>query len=243
MLVLSRDVVWLTRLERLALLGGWPFESRPAMPAAGRTPPPERAIAVLDRALAGAAPGKAVSALRALYPGVTIVLAFDVSEMDHDGATIAVSCGADEVLGKFWPDAKIFPKLSALRDRSLAGQSRLSADGALKAERRAHRVHIRTRGRWKELRLDAAGFALLWRLLDREGEAISRAELGASLAAAVGRELEAGTVVRRIAALKKALSPWPGAIETARGGLYRLASAPRRAGRTKSAQTAPHRAS
>lgn len=228
MLVLSRDGAWLTRLERMALLGGWPFESRPAMPAPGHTPPPERALAVLDRALAGAVPRKAVSALRALYSGVTIVLAFDASEMDHDGITVAVSCGADEVLGKSWPDAKISLKLAALRDRSLAAQTRLSADGALKAERRAHRVHIKTRGRWKELRLDAGGFALLWRLLQREGEPVSRAELGVTLAAAAGRELEAGTVVRRLAALKKALAPWPGDIESARGGLYRLVSAPER---------------
>lgn len=226
MLVLSRDGAWLTRLERLALLGGWPFESRAAMPAPGLTPPPERALAVLDRALAGAVPKKSVLALRALYPGVTVVLAFDVSEMDHDGIAVAVSCGADEVLGKSWPDEKISPKLAALRDRSLAAQFRLSADGALKAERRAHRVHIKTRGRWKELRLDAGGFALLWRLLQREGEPVPRAELGATLAAAVGRELEAATVVRRLAALKKALAPWSGDIKSTRGGLYRLVSAP-----------------
>ncbi|MDD5301886.1 MAG: hypothetical protein PHS14_02170 [Elusimicrobia bacterium] len=228
MLVLSRDGVWLSRLETIAARGGWPFEARAALPVPGRTPPPERALAVLDRALAGAVPQRAVSALRSLYPGATIALAFDASEMHHDSVTAAVSCGADEVLGKSWTDEKLSSKLAALRDRSLAAQARQSADGALKAERRAHRALIKTKGRWKELALDAGGFALLWRLLEREGEAVSRAELGAALAAAAGREFEAGTVVRRLAGLKKALAPWPGAIEIARGGQYRLASAPRR---------------
>lgn len=228
MLVLSRDGAWLTRLERLARRGGWPFEARAALPAPGRTPPPERALAVLDRGLAGQAPAKAVSALRSLYPGVAIVLTLDAAEMDHDAVTAAVSCGADEVVGKSWTDEKLSGRLATLRDRSLFSQTRVSADGALKAERRAHRAHVKARGRWKELALDAGGFALLWRLLEREGEAVSREELGESLAAAVGRELEAATVTRRLTALKKALSSWPGDIETSRGGLYRLASAPRR---------------
>jgi len=226
MLVLSRDSAWLTRLEDIAYRGGWPFEARAALPAAGATPPPERALVVLDRALAGAAPRTAVAALRALYPGAAIVLAFNAGEMDHDAVTAAVSCGADEVLGKSWPGEKVAPKLAALRDRALAGQARLSADGALKAERRAHRVLIKTRGRWKELALDGGGFALLWRLLDREGEPVSRAELGAVLSSAAGREFEVGTVSRRLAALKKALRSWTGDIVSARGGLYRLVSAP-----------------
>jgi DNA-binding response OmpR family regulator len=228
MLVLSRDGKWLTRLELVAERGGWPFEARAALPSAGRTPPPERALAVLDRALAGAVPAKAVSLLRALYPGVAIVLSFDANELDHDGVAAAVSCGADEVVGKTWADDKLSSRLAALRDRSLFSQTRVSADGALKAERRAHRVHVKARGRWKELVLDAGGFALLWRLLEREGESVSRAELGESLASAVGRELEAGTVTRRLAALKRALSAWSGDLETVRGGLYRLVSAPRR---------------
>jgi len=228
MLVLSRDGAWLSRLERLAHSGGWPFEARAALPAPGRTPPPERALAVLDRGLAGQAPAKAVSALRSLYPGIAIVLSFDVSEMDHDSVTAAVSCGADEVVGKSWTDDRLSAKLAVLRDRSLFSQTRLSADGALKAERRAHRVHVKARGRWKELVLDAGGFALLWRLLEREGVPVSRTELGDSLAAAAGRELEAGTVTRRLAALKKALSAWSGDIEVARGGLYRIVSARRR---------------
>ncbi len=228
MLVLSRDENWLSRLERLASRGGWPFESRASMPLSGRAPSPERALAVLDRGLAGAVPAKAVAALRALYPAAAVALAFDTSEMDQDAVTAAVSCGADEVLGKSWSDEKLALRLAALRDRSLAAQSRLSADGALKAERRAHRAYIKTRGRWKELALDAGGFALLWRLLEREGEPVSRAQLGAALASAAGREREFGTVSRRVAALRHELAAWPGAIESARGGLYRLVSAPRR---------------
>lgn len=229
MLVLSRDRAWLTRLERLAYRGGWPFESREALPSPRAAPPPERALVVLDRALAGAAPRAAVAALRVLYPGAAIVFAFNASEMDHDGANAAVSCGADEVLAKSWSDEKIAPKLASLRDRALSGQHRLSADGGLKAERRAHRALVKKGGRWKDLALDAGGFALLWRLLDREGEAVSRSDLGALLAAAVGREVEIGTVTRRLAALRKALTPWKGSLENERGGLYRLVSAPARA--------------
>lgn len=225
MLVLSRDADWLSRLERLAVRGGWPFEARAALPASGRTPPPERALAVLDRGLAGAAPKKAVDILRALYPGALIVLAFDASEMGHDAATLAISCGADEVVGKSWPDEKLASRLSELRDRSLASQSRLSADGGLKAERRAHRAYIKSRGRWREMPLDAGGFAILWRLLEREGEAVSREELGVALTATLGREREVGAVLRRLAALKKALGQWRGKIVAARGGFYRLVSA------------------
>lgn len=227
--MLSRDGDWLARLEALAGRGGWPFEARAALPSPGRTPPPERALAVLDRALAGAFPGKAVSVLRALYPGVAIILSLDASELDHDSVTAAVSCGADEVIGKAWTDDRLSSRLGILRDRSLFSQTRVSADGALKAERRAHRALIKTRGRWTEVPLDAGGFALLWRLLEREGERVSRAELGESLASATGRERESGTVARRLAALKKALAPWSGGIENARGGLYRLASSRRRA--------------
>lgn len=231
MLVLSRDGAWLARLESLAGRGGWPFEARAALPAPGRTPPPERALVVLDRALAGAVPLKAVAVLRELYPIAAIVLVIDESEMGHDGVMLAVACGADEVLGKRWLDAKIAQRLAGLRDRSLASDARLSADGALKAERRAHRARLKLRGRWKDLALDAGAFALLWCLLEREGHAVSRAELGAVLAAAAGRELDGATVTRRLAALKKILAGWPGSIETARGGHYRLVSAERRPAR------------
>lgn len=225
MIVLSRDNNWLSRLERLALRGGWSFEARAAAPSpGGRTLSPEHALAILDRGLAGAVPTKAVSALRALYPGAAIALVFDASELDHDGVTAAVSCGADEVLGKSWTDEKLALRLAALRDRALNAQVRLSSDGALKVERRARRAFIKSRGHWKEIVLDVGGCALLWRLLEREGEPVSRADLGAALAAAAGRELELGTVARRVAALKKTLAPWPGSLDSARGGFYRLAS-------------------
>lgn len=228
MLVLSRDGAWLARLEVLAARGGWPFEARAAVPAPGRAAGTECALAVLDRALAGAALGKAVSALRALYPAAAVVLAFDEGEMGHEAVLAAVSCGSDDVLGKAWADGKLGARLAALRDRALAAQARVSADGALRAERRAHRALVKARGRWKELALDAGAFALLWRLLEREGEAVTRDELGSALAEAAGREREAGTVARRVAALRKALAPWAGRIESARGGLYLLASASRR---------------
>ncbi|UPT73960.1 MAG: hypothetical protein M0D55_19340 [Elusimicrobiota bacterium] len=222
MIVLSRDGAWLSRLENIALRGGWPFEARAAIPAPGRTPPPERALVVLDRALAGASVAKSVAALRALYPAAAIAFACD--EGDLDAVAAAVDCGADEVLGKTWPEEKLAVKLFALRDRALGAQTRVSADGALKAERRSHRALIRVRGKWSDAELDAAGFALLWRLLEREGEPVARAELGAAIAAVSGRERELGTVARRLSALKKTLAKWPGRIESARGGVYRLSS-------------------
>jgi len=219
MIVFSRDAAWLARLERIAQRGGWPFESRDSAPSAGRAPSTGHTLALLDRALAGSSPAAAVTALRALYPEAAVVLAFDAGEMSHDAALSAVSCGCDEVLGKGWADGKLSPRLAALRDRSLAGQARSSACGALKAERRAHRAYVKSGGRWSEVPLDAGGFALLWRLLERDGEVVSREELGAALAAAAGRELELGTVARRVAALKKALASWSGSIEGVRGGL------------------------
>lgn len=228
MIVLSRDGEWLRRLEGMALRGGWPFEARASLPSMESQPPLERNLAVLDRALAGAAPRKAVLALRSIYPGAAIVLSFGTGELDQDAVAIAVSCGADEVLAKSWPDGKLSRTLAALRDRALGSQTRISADGALKAERRAHRAHIKTRGRWREVPLDAGSFALLWRLLEREGEALSRAELSAVLAGALGRELEPASVSRRLAALKKTLSSWGGRLESGRGGQYLLASSNRR---------------
>jgi DNA-binding response OmpR family regulator len=222
MIVFSRDAAWLSRLERIAQRGGWPFEAMAVAPSAGRVPSLGHTLALLDRALAGASPASAVTALRALYPAAAIVLAFDAGEMSHAAALAAVSCGCDDVLGKGWADGKLSPRLATLRDRFLAAQSRVSACGALKAERRAHRAHIKSGGRWNEVSLDAGGFALLWRLLEREGEPVSRTELAAALSSAAGRELELGTVARRVAALKKSLAPWSGSIESARGGLYRL---------------------
>jgi DNA-binding response OmpR family regulator len=222
MIVISRDAGWLARLEAVARRGSWPFHSRAALPAAGRVHHEEHSLAVVDRAAAGASLGKAVAAARAAYPAASVVLAFDAVEMSHDGLASAVSCGADEVLGKAWPDSKITSRLSALRDRSLAAQARLSSDGGLKAERRSHRAFVLTRGKWKELPLDAGAFALLWVLLGREGQAVTREALGEALAGISGREREAGTVARRLTALRASLTSWKGSLETVRGGGYRL---------------------
>lgn len=221
MIVISRDGAWLAKLELVAERGGWPFEARAALPSASRTPPPERALAVLDRALAGASPAKAISALRALYPTAAVVLACDQGEL-KDAAAL-VTCGADDILDKSWSPDKLSAKCAPQRDRALASQKRVSADGTLKAERRSHRAMIKVRGKWKEAPLDAAGFALLWRLLDREGDAVSREELGAAIAEATGRDRDPGTVARRLSALKKSLSAWKGGI-TARRGSYLLQS-------------------
>lgn len=218
---MSRDASWLSRLERLALRGGWPFESQASLPA-GKTVSEKQNLIVLDRAVAGSALGRAIESLRRLYPPASIALAFD--EGDMESAAAAVTCGADDILGKVWPDAKLASRLAALCDRALADAVRVSADGALKAEQRSHRAFVKTRGKWKELALDAAGFALLWVLLQREGEPVSREELGEALAAAAGREREPGTTSRRVAALKKALGPWKGDIASERGGFYRLIS-------------------
>ena len=228
MIVLSRDGDWLLRLEQLAARNGWPFEARAALPSVVGYRPPEHTLAVLDRALSGAVIGKAVDLLRALYPSAAIVLAFDEGDMSHEAVAAAVTCGADEVLGKSWPEAKLASRLAALRDRALAAQALVSTDGALKAQRRAHRAFIKTRGKWKEVKLDAGGFALLWILMRHEGESVSRDELSAALTEAAGREHEAGTVSRRLAALRKALAPWKGEIEAARGGFYRMQSTAKR---------------
>ena len=228
MIVISRDGSWLERLEDLATKGSWSFEARAALPLAGRTLPPERALVVLDRVLAGAVIGKAIQSLRVLYPTAAVALAIDDVDMSQDTVSAAVSSGADEVLGKSWTDEKIFSRLAVQRDHALAAQALYSADGALKAERRAHRAFVKTRGKWKELPLDAGAFALLWRLLRREGETVERIELGAALAEAVGKERESGTVSRRLAALKKTHAPWKGRIDSARGGRCRLVSSARR---------------
>ncbi len=224
MIVISRDTAWLARLQHVAKRGGWPYEALSVLPAAGRAHHHEHALAVLDRVAAGKAMGAAVSAVRASYPDASIVLAFDESDMNHEALATAVTSGADEVLGKSWPEAKIASRLAVLRDHALAAQTRLSVDGALKAEKRSHRAFARTRGKWKELHLDAGAFALLWVLLRREGEPVTREELSDALARAAGRERESGTVSRRLTALRDALKPWKGELETVRGGGYRLVS-------------------
>ena len=224
MLVISGDGDWLSRLRRLAQRGGWSFEAHAVVLKSGRLPPTEGAIVVIDRGLAGPTPAKAVTTLRVLYPMAAVALIFDDKDMGPDAMKAVVSCGADEIVSKSWSDDKILSRLAGLRDRALAVHTRISSDGALKAERRAHRALVRARGRWEEAKLDAGGFAILWSLMEREGELVSRAALRDALAAVLGREPEAGTVLRRLAALKKALAHWPGQIKSVRGGFYRLLS-------------------
>lgn len=223
MFAISRDAVWLSRLTRLAERGGWSFTARAVVPFPGRQPSLEAAVVAIDRGLAGAMPARTVAALRVLYPAAAVALVFEDSDMGSEAMSVVVSAGADEVLGKSWPDVKISVRLAALRDRALGAWTRISADGGLKAERRSHRALVLVRGQWQEAKLDAGGFALLWCLMGGSGALVSRADLKSALAAALGRELEAGTMLRRLAALQKALAHWPGKIESVRGGFYRLA--------------------
>jgi DNA-binding response OmpR family regulator len=227
MLVLSRDVAWIERLRRLAERGGWPVEASDKL-AARDLSGPDRALVVLDRALAGAAPARAVAALRGAFATAAIVLACAEVELGADAVAAALSSGADDTIVKSWPDARLSARLSSLRDGALAAEVRASADGALKIDRRSRRAFVRAGGRWSALALTAPDFELLWRLLVREGEEVSRAELLHALKTAFGREVEVETVSRRVLALRRVLKTWKGRIESVRGGRYRLVSPRRR---------------
>lgn len=229
MIAVTRDAAWADRLDSIASRGGWPFAAVDAMPAGrGASGAVERAVIVLDRASAGASLARAVAALRALYPSARVVLSCTDAELGAAGAGAGIASGADEVISKAWSDEKVSATLSALRDAALAAEVRVSADGALKAELRSHRVFTRARGRWTELPLASAEFALLFALLAAEGEAVSRERLLSELRRLSGREIEAETVARRILSLRRSLAPWKGTIETVRGGGYRLAPARRK---------------
>ncbi|MDE2491811.1 MAG: response regulator transcription factor [Elusimicrobia bacterium] len=227
MIVFSIDEAWLKRLRALAASRGWEFDARAALPGAADAPS-ESPLAVVDRALAGTAPARAVAALRAAHPGARVALACGDDELGVDGVAAALASGADEALAKSWPDARLLERLSSLRDAALADAVLESEDGTLRAERRSRRVFVRARGRRRELALPAAEFALLWRLLAARGAGVSRECLLEALAASSGREVEAETVARRVLSLRRALAPWTaGRVETLRGG-YRLASSRRR---------------
>ena len=230
MIVFSRDEKWAERLRRLAGQGGWAVEARADLPRVAREAPSEHALIVLDRALTSKTPADAVKILRVNHPLAAIVLACADSELGADAVSVVLSSGADETVGKSWEDWRLLSLLSAVRDRAIAAAVRVSADGALKAERRSRRVFARARagGRWAEVPLPAAEFSLLWLLLSADGEAVSRARLLDALGAGAGREVEAETVSRRVLSLRRALAPWKGAIETVRGGFYRLVSSARR---------------
>jgi DNA-binding response OmpR family regulator len=227
MLVLSRDAAWIERLVGLTRRGGWTVEARVDLPTR-REAPAERALIVLDRALAGASPARAVSVLRAEYEMAAVVLACAEDELGPASMAAALSSGADDMVSKSWTDGRLLERLSVLRDGALASEVRVSSDGALKVDRRARRAFVRARGRWTALELSAQDLELLWRLLGGEGQEIERAELVHALRSAFGREVEVETVSRRILALRRALKPWPGSLESVRGGRYRLESARRR---------------
>lgn len=224
MLVVSRDSVWTARLRELAARGGWPVEVRHELPANLRLPPPERALVVLDRALAAGACAKTVEGVRAVYPWASVVLACADGELAPEPMAENLASGADEVLGKPWPDAKLLEKLAVLRDRALAAEERVSADDGLRLERRSRRVYARAGKAWRDLRLAPPDFELLWALLEREGEPVSRARLAHALAGN-GRAVELEAAARRVQALRSRLRPWKGRLLTVRGGGYRLVSA------------------
>lgn len=222
MIVVTRDMDWERLMQALSLRGGWAFESCRDLSSLGQASR-DRVLVIVDGTLFGGAPARGVAGLRERYASAAVVLALAEKEMSPESMTEALASGVDEVLGKEWPEAKIFARLSAVCDRALASEVRASADGGLKAEKRSHRAYVLARGRWKDLGLRPAEFALLWRLLAREGQAVSRAELLGALKSALNRDFEAETVARRALTLRKALRSWKGGkIESVRGGFYRL---------------------
>ena len=222
MISVSRDAAWNERLRASAGRGGWPFASSPRPSDAAAA---ESVLVVLDHGAVEGTLAQAVAGLRARFPEAQIVLAFHEADFGAEGAAAGLACGADDVILKSWGDKILFSKLSSARDAGLTAAVRVSADGALTAERRSRRVYCLKRGRWAELAVPAAEFALLWELLLAEGAPVSRERLLDVLRRAAGREVEAETVSRRALSLRRALSSWRGRIETVRGGFYRLVSA------------------
>lgn len=228
MIAVSRDAVWTARLGGMAARGGWPFVAVEAVPVATGEAPRERAAVVLDRAAADRPLPRAVAALRALFPAARVALACSEQELGADGVAAGVASGADDVLSKSWSDRQIFSRLAALRDAALAAEVLVSADGTLKAERRSRRVFARARGGWAAVALPGPEFGLLWRLLESEGEAVSRERLWTALRRAVSREVEVETVSRRVLSLRRALAPRGWVVTAVRGGFYRLEPSRRR---------------
>ena len=223
MIAVSQDAAWLARLQAAAARGGWEFaivgadSPRDSKAAA-------RSVLVVDRAVVRGALRREVAGLRERYPQARIALAFSEAELGADGVAAGLASGADEVIAKSWPDERLFSRLAALRDEVLASAVRMSGDLELKAEKRSRRVFHLKRGRWHELDVASAEFALLWALLCAEGEPVTRERLLAALREAAGREIEAETLSRRALSLRRALAPWKGKVETVRGGSYRLVS-------------------
>lgn len=229
MIVVTRDARWAERLDALAARGGWPFAPTDCLPARLDADMREHALVVLDACEAGGTPARAVGAFRRLLPLARVVLACREPELGAAGAALLLGSGADELVKKEWPEARLLSVLGALRDAALAAAVRVSADGGLRAELRSRRAYVRAAGKWRDLALPAAEFTLLWRLLAREGEAVSREDLLAGLGEASGRPVEAETVSRRVLSLRRALKAWrKGTVETVRGGAYRLVPSSRR---------------
>lgn len=224
MLVVSRDAAWTERLRELAVRGSWPVVACREVPSAGRLPPPERALVLLDRALAGPSCAKTVAALRGFYPWASVVLVCADGELEPAPLAESLASGADDVLGKSWPDARILERLAVLRERALAAEERVTADGGLRLERRSRRVYVRAGKAWRDLRLSAGDFELLWIFLYREGEPVPRATLAKVLGDAAGRPVELEAASRRVQVLRLRLRPWKGRLLTVRGGGYRLVS-------------------
>lgn len=224
MLIVSRDGAWTARLRELAGRGGWPVEVRHDPPVTGRRPPPERALVIVDRTIVAGGCAKAIAGVRAIYPWASVALACAEAELAPEPMTENLASGADDVLGKPWPDAKLLERLALLRDRALSAEERVSADGGLRLERRSCRVYARAGERWRDLGLTAGDFELLWRLLAREGEPVAREDLANVLGVAAGRPVELDAAARRVQALRPRLRPWKGRLLTVRGGGYRLVS-------------------
>jgi DNA-binding response OmpR family regulator len=224
MIAIARDAVWTERLRALAASGGWPFVpvAKPPVPGSATA---EHGLIVLDRGAVEGPLSRTVTALKKSFPSQRIVVSFTDAELDADGVADGLGCGADDVVVKSWPDARLFARLLAAREAGLSAAVRISADGALKAELRSHRAFTLARGKWKELPLPAPEFSMLWLLLAEDGAEVSREQLLDVLSGAAGRELEIETVSRRALSLRRALAKrWKGKIETVRGGFYRLAS-------------------
>jgi DNA-binding response OmpR family regulator len=224
MIAVSRDEDWLGRLRAAAARGGWEFDSFGAEAVPRGRVAPGRALLLVDRAAVRGILSRAVAGLRERFPAARVALCFSEDELGADGVAAGLASGADEVIAKSWTDERLYARLSALRDAVLARAVRVSADGALKAEERSRRAYRLRRGRWEELAVASAEFALLWELLAAEGEPVPRERLLAALREAAGREVEAETVSRRALSLRRALAPWKGKVQSVRGGSYRLVS-------------------
>lgn len=224
MIAVSRDAAWLERLRAAAVRGGWEFVAVGADALPRDRGARARAMIVVDRAVVRGGLARAIAGLRARFPTARIALSCSESELGPDGVAAGLSCGADEVIPKSWPDERLFARLAALRGSADASAARVSGDGRLKADSRSRRVYLLRREKWKEIAVAAPEFAVLWTLLCDEGEAVPRERLLDALREAVGRDVGTETVSRRTLSLRRALAAWKGELETVRGGFYRLIS-------------------